>query len=179
VPLDLKAYIRCCFSEWGAWQCLPSWAPGGVVTQSGLSREFRLQARARKDHPTLRARITELVQEVTGALSMSSSLRLDGQLDSHIPVDIGEDLLHALREALSNAARHGSATQVEVTVEAGSNLALLVRDNGTGIKDTSRRSGLANLARRAERHGGALTIGPGGGGGTELQWRVPLTPSAP
>ena len=34
-------------------------------------------------------------------------------------------------------------------MHARSDLALLVRGNGTGIKDTSRRSGLANLARRA------------------------------
>jgi signal transduction histidine kinase len=110
---------------------------------------------------------------------MSSALRLDGRLDSQIPDGIGEDMLHALREALSNAARHGWATRVEVSVDAGSDLALLVRDNGTGIKDTSRRSGLAKLARRAEHHGGTLTVGPGGGGGTELQWWVPLRSSAP
>ena len=55
---------------------------------------------------------------------------------------------------------HGQATLVEVTVQADNDLALLVRDNGTGIKDTSRRSGLANLARRAEHHGGTLTVSP-------------------
>jgi signal transduction histidine kinase len=137
---------------------------------------FRLQARGGKDQPSLRAQITQVVQEMTGSLGMSSALRLNGRLDSHIPGGIAEDLLHALREALSNAARHGQATWVEVTVQADHDLALLVRDNGTGIKDTSRRSGLANLARRAEHHGGTLTVGPGGGGGTELQWRVPLSP---
>jgi signal transduction histidine kinase len=140
---------------------------------------FSLQARGGKDHPGLRAQLTELVEEMTGPLGMSSSLRLDGRLDSQVPEDMREDLLHALREALSNAARHGRATRVEVAVEAGSDLALLVYDNGTGIKDTSRRSGLANLGRRAEQHGGTLTVGPGESGGTELDWRVPLSPSRP
>jgi len=138
---------------------------------------FRLQARGGKDQPSLRAQITQMVQEMTGALGMSSSLRLDGRLDSQIPFGIGEDLLHALREALSNAARHGQATQVEVTIKAGTELVLSVRDDGAGIKGSPCRSGLDNLARRAGHHGGTLTIGPGGGGGTELQWRVPLSPS--
>jgi signal transduction histidine kinase len=135
---------------------------------------FSLQARATEDQPSLRAQITEVVEEMTEALDMSSSLRLDGRLDSEIPGGIVEDMLHALREALSNAARHGRATRVEVTVEADSDLVLLVRDNGGGMNETSRRSGLANLSHRAGQHGGALTVGPGEGGGTELQWRVPL-----
>jgi two-component system, NarL family, sensor histidine kinase DevS len=140
---------------------------------------FSLQARGGKDGPSLRAQVTEVVQEMTVPLGMSCSLRLDGQLDNRVPDDVGEDMLHALREALSNAARHGKATQVEVAVEAGSDVALLVHDNGTGIKDTSRRSGLANLAHRAEQHSGTLTVGPGASGGTELQWRVPLSSSKP
>jgi signal transduction histidine kinase len=139
---------------------------------------FSLQARG-PGHPSLRAQITQMVQEITGDLGMTASLQLDGQLDSQLSGGIGEDLLHALREALSNAARHGQATRVQVTIEAGSDLVLLVRDDGTGIKDTSRRSGLANLARRAEQYGGTLTVGPADGGGTELCWRVPFGQPGP
>jgi signal transduction histidine kinase len=140
---------------------------------------FGLQTRDSQDQPGLRAQITQVVQEMTGPPGISSSLQLGGPLDSQLPRGIGEDMLHALREALSNAARHGRATRVEVTVQVGSDLRLIVRDNGTGIKKTSRRSGLANLARRAEQHGGTLTVGPGENGGTELQWRAPLTPVGP
>jgi signal transduction histidine kinase len=119
----------------------------------------------------------EVIEQMTGPMGMSSSLRLDTGLDNQVPGDIGEDMLHALREALSNAARHGKASGVEVSIGAGSELSLLVRDNGTPITDTSRRSGLANLAQRAEQHGGTLTVGPAGNGGTELHWRVPLPAS--
>jgi signal transduction histidine kinase len=140
---------------------------------------FGLQTRDSQEQPGLRAQIARVVQEMAGPPGISSSLQLDGPLDSQLPGGIGEDMLHALREALSNAARHGRATRVEVTVQAGSDLRLIVRDNGTGIKKTSRRSGLANLARRAEQHGGTLTVGPSANGGTELQWRVPLTPARP
>ena len=140
---------------------------------------FRLQARGGEDQSSLGARVTQLVQEMTKALGMTVSLQLDGLLDGQMSGGVGEDLLHALREALSNAARHGQATHVEVTVEAGSDLVLLVRDNGSGIKDTSRRSGLDNLARRAAQHGGTLTVRPADSGGTELDWRVPIGPARP
>ena len=138
---------------------------------------FALQARHGKERQGLRARVMDVLEQMTGPLELSSLVRLDHQLDGEVPDDIGEDMLHALREALSNAARHGQATQVEVTVAAGSELRLLVRDNGVGIGETGHRSGLANLGRRAAQHGGTLIVGPAAGGGTELDWRVPLSPS--
>jgi len=134
---------------------------------------FSLQARGR-DLPGLRAKIREVVDDMTGAHGMSSALRLDDRLDQAVPGEIGEHMLNALREALSNAARHGGATHVDISVTVGSELVLVVNDNGSGIKDTARRSGLANLAQRAEQYGGVLTVDPAGGGGTELRWQVPL-----
>jgi signal transduction histidine kinase len=92
-----------------------------------------------------------------------------------VPADVGEQLLTALREALSNAARHAFATRVDVTVDVGSDLALRVSDNGVGIGPAIRRSGLANLADRAADLGGKLAIGPGEDGGTRLDWRVPMS----
>ena len=140
---------------------------------------FSLQAREGKERHGLRARVMEVLEQMTGPLELSSSVRLDDRLDGEVPGDIGEDMLHALREALSNAARHGQATRVEVTVAVGGELRLLVRDNGIVIGDTGRRSGLANLARRAGSYGGTLTVGPAEGGGTVLDWRAPLSPPKP
>ncbi len=139
---------------------------------------FALQARG-KAAPGLRDKIMDVIEEMTGPMGMTASVQLTGQLDKGIPADVGEDMLHALREALSNAARHGKATSVEVSIGADREFRLLVRDNGTGITNTSRRSGLANLAQRAEQRGGALTVKPASNGGTELQWRVPLPEDAP
>ena len=139
---------------------------------------FALQARG-KAAPGLRDKIMDVLEEMTGPMGLTASLRLTGQLETGIPADVGEDMVHALREALSNAARHGQASSVEVSIEADRELSLLVRDNGTGITNTSRRSGLANLAQRAEQHGGTLTVKPASNGGTELHWRVPLSEDAP
>jgi signal transduction histidine kinase len=143
---------------------------------------FALQSRG-KAAPGLREKVMEVMEQMTGPMGMSSSLWLDAGLDNLVPGDIGEDMLHALREALSNAARHGNAGGVEVSIRTGSELSLVVSDNGTPITDTPRLSGLANLAWRAEQYGGTLTVVPAGHGGTELHWRVPLpasgSPAAP
>ena len=53
-------------------------------------------------------------------------------------------------------------------------MVLVVRDNGIGLRDVTRRSGLANLAERAEQLGGTLKVGAADGSGTELHWQVPL-----
>jgi signal transduction histidine kinase len=64
-----------------------------------------------------------------------------------------------------------------VAVDCGSELVLRVRDNGKGLGDSTRRSGLANLAERASGLGGVLRVGPAEGGGTDLEWRVALRPA--
>jgi len=137
---------------------------------------FGLQAHG-TDAPSLRSNVMDVVDQMTEAHGMSSSVEVDDRLDQDVPGEFGEHLLVALREALSNAARHGKASHVDVCVQVDGKLSLRVLDNGTGITPSPRRSGLANLAQRAEPYGGSLTVGPASGGGTELCWQVPL-PSA-
>jgi len=135
---------------------------------------FALQMRQDIKLPGLRTRILQVVDEMTGLLGFPPALQLDGRLDDGVPDDVSEHLLGALREALSNAARHSGASKVDVQVRAAGDLSLTVRDNGTGIKQTSRRSGLSNLEQRATKLGGSLLIESAAGGGTELTWRVPM-----
>ncbi|MGP7995862.1 MAG: GAF domain-containing sensor histidine kinase [Streptosporangiaceae bacterium] len=134
---------------------------------------FSLQARGDSRQHGLRAQLLGVVDEQTAALGFAPSLRLVGPLDETVRADVGEHLLGALREALSNAARHAHASRVDVTVQADTELVLRVSDNGTGMGSTTRRSGLANLAERATELGGKLEISPAEGGGTQLDWRVP------
>ena len=135
---------------------------------------FTLQAQPEPDGLGVRAQIMAVADEMTEALGYPPSLRLDGGLDTGVPPAIAEDLLKALREGLSNAARHARASQVDVTAEIGDDLRLVVQDNGAGLTDTGRRSGLGNLAERASALGGEMTLFPAPGGGTRMEWRVPL-----
>jgi len=135
---------------------------------------FSLQSPSDPKRVGLRAKILDVVEEMTAPLGFAPSLRLVGPLDEEVPGEVGEHLLSALREALSNAARHAGASSVDVTVDCGTDLALLVRDNGTGLGRSTRRSGLTNLAERARALGGRLRVGRAEGGGTDLEWRVAL-----
>jgi GAF domain-containing protein len=140
---------------------------------------YALQARDATGQPDLRGDIVALVEEMTEALGFAPSLRLGAGLGTPVGAERGDQALAALREALSNAARHSGASQVEVTVDVTPDgmLTVQVIDNGTGIPDGGRRSGLRNLANRAEKLGGELRLGPADPGaarpGTRLEWRVP------
>jgi signal transduction histidine kinase len=112
-------------------------------------------------------------------LGFAPSLRLGSGLGGDIGPEVAEQVLAAVREALSNSARHANASQVDVTVDTGSDgmLTVQVTDDGTGIPPGGRRSGLRNLADRAEKLGGELRLEPASPGapapGTRLRWRVP------
>ena len=115
----------------------------------------------------------DVVTEVTPALGFEPAVRFSGLLDT-LSTALTDDLLAVLREALTNTARHAHATAVDVELTATRDRVTLgVRDNGTGIGDTTRRSGLANLRHRAELHGGDLTV-DSSPDGTRLIWNVPV-----
>jgi GAF domain-containing protein/two-component sensor histidine kinase len=141
---------------------------------------FQLQARDHADRWDLRSDIVRLVEEMTALLGFAPSLRLGAGLGGDIRPEVGEQALAALREALSNAARHAAANRVDVTVDLSADriLTVQVTDDGTGIAADGRRSGLRNLASRADKLGGELLLGPADPGasppGTRLEWRVPL-----
>ena len=139
---------------------------------------FALQARPEVPVPGLRARVLAIADEMTALLGFPPTLQLDGMLDEVVPDDVAEHLLGALREALSNVARHAGATKVEVTVRADNDVSLVVVDNGSGFKNVTRRSGLGNLEDRAVQLGGTMHVESASGAGTTLQWRVPLSPPA-
>ena len=136
---------------------------------------FALQTRHDIKQASLREQVLQIIDEMTGPLGFAPSLSLTGDLSERVPDDIAGNMLGALRESLSNAARHAAASRIDVIVEVGSDLILVVRDNGVGLRDATRRSGLANLAERAEQLGGTLKVGAADGRGTELHWQVPLS----
>ena len=91
-----------------------------------------------------------------------------------IPAHAVPDLLAVLREALSNVAKHASATAVHVSISTlGGEVCLIVADNGHGMNDTTRSSGLSNMRMRANRLGGTVRIFPNDPHGTVVDWRIP------
>lgn len=123
----------------------------------------------------LRAGVFEVVSEVR-TLGLQPQLSFEGPVDTMVSDEVTNDVLAVIREGLTNIAKHAAATRVDLLVQArGHELSVLVSDDGRGIGETARRSGLDNLRRRAETHGGTLEIGVlDDGRGTVLRWAVPL-----
>ncbi|MGW2098682.1 sensor histidine kinase [Streptomyces olivaceoviridis] len=128
----------------------------------------------------LRAQLVTATERATESLGFTPALRMTGLLDTAVSAEQAEQLLAVLGEALSNAARHAHATSVDVGVEVtDSALRLHVADNGRGIDpEVTRRSGLANLRKRAEELGGTFSLSANPPSGTVVEWVVPLSSSA-
>ena len=149
---------------------------------------FQLRGPLGPETGTTRQRVLDVVTELTPLLGFRPAVSFRGPVDIGVPPGALEDLLAVTREALTNAARHARASTVSVTVSAsGSQMSVEVADNGVGLGASTRRSGLANLRRRAEKRGGSMEIGsaavdaadaPGAEPsrkGTRLTWAIPLS----
>ncbi|MFF9815276.1 GAF domain-containing protein [Streptomyces sp. NPDC014006] len=137
---------------------------------------FGLRTRDGSGEAGLRARAVRVVGEAAPVLGFAPSVRMEGLLDTDVPKEIADHVVAVLSEALTNFARHARADRTDVVLATdGREIRLSVTDNGVGITADGRRSGLRNMAERAEQLGGRVELGEpeGGGGGTALVWRVP------
>ena len=76
--------------------------------------------------------------------------------------------------ALTNVARHASATRAHVAVaRAGDRLVVEVRDDGVGGADASRGTGLQGLRDRVAAVGGTMHVISPDGGPTTISVEVP------
>ena len=126
---------------------------------------------------TTRGRILQELEVARGNLGFAPHLVLDGPVDTLVTEDLADHVVAVLREGLTNVARHACASNVvvEVCVDS-SRVSVIVRDDGDGIAQGSRRSGLANIEQRATLLGGEATIERVSvEGGTVLSWHVPLS----
>ncbi|MET8486630.1 GAF domain-containing protein [Streptomyces tendae] len=153
-----------------------------VTIQEIRSAIFALQQPA--EAPTgLRTRVLREITMAAVPLGFTPSHRFVGPVDTAVGDLTSKNLIAALRETLSNAFRHAHADRIEVVVDATATLPdgrpgvrLTVADDGVGVPEGGRRSGLHNLERRAETVGGASRLGPGigaDGGGTTVLWEAP------
>ncbi len=127
----------------------------------------------------LRSRTVQAIDEAATVLGFTPALRMEGLIDTDVPADVADEVLAVISEALTNVARHARATRAEVSVAAANGtLTVTVTDDGIGLPDGGRRSGLRNLAERAEKLGGSMAVAArvAGERGTRLEWRVPLNP---
>ncbi|MFJ9076707.1 GAF domain-containing sensor histidine kinase [Streptomyces sp. NPDC102278] len=155
-----------------------------VTIQEIRTAIFALQQGPAEAPSGLRTRVLREINMAAVPLGFKPAHRFLGPIDAVVGELVGKNLIAALREALSNAFRHSEASRIEVVLDSTIHLAdgrpgvrLEVADDGVGIAEGGRRSGLRNLRRRAESLGGSSSYGPGigeDGGGTTVVWQAPL-----
>jgi signal transduction histidine kinase len=120
----------------------------------------------------VRHRLVDVVRSVVDGHGLRPDLRVHGEVDD-LPAELVPDVVATVRELVTNVIRHARAERVTVTVTVTDVVRVQVTDDGCGLPPITVRSGLANLADRAERRGGRLTASSGSSG-TEVEWSVPL-----
>jgi signal transduction histidine kinase len=176
----------------GIAQDLAFIAAHGPQIASEMGEEHPVVIAARRALAVSRSTISNL-SDLTGATAgealdaVAQELRyrfdvaiaVDAQIDGHVPSGVREHLSRIAREAIANAARHGQARNVLVSLRrAGGGVTLRVVDDGCGIPIGDRGAtpegfGLRSMRERAGALGGHLTVRQAPRGGTELEVVLP------
>jgi signal transduction histidine kinase len=92
------------------------------------------------------------------------------------PTDVQLSTYRIAQEALTNAARHASATTCDVSLSWDDDaLRLIVADDGVGPTDDDRLGyGIVGMRERASLVGGSVTIGPSLSGGWKVEANLPI-----
>ena len=102
-------------------------------------------------------------------------VRLDVRVDRQLPEQVELAAYYVVSEALTNAARHAAASEVDVEVEAHEGvLRIAVRDDGRGGATFAHGSGLVGLRDRVEVLGGEFSLRSPPGAGTTVSIAVSL-----
>jgi signal transduction histidine kinase len=176
----------------GIAQDLAFIAAHGEQIATEMGEEHPLVVAARRALAISRTTISELsdpagatASEALDAVAHELRDRFDvaiavhAEIDGHVPSAVREHLSRIAREAIANAARHGQARNVLVSLQrADGGVALRVVDDGCGISVDERGAaqegfGLRSMRERAGALGGSMTVRAVPRGGTELEVVLP------
>lgn len=92
-------------------------------------------------------------------------------------------LFRIFQELLTNVARHANATRVNATLTDSPQLALVIEDNGRGIREDqfedSRALGFLGMRERVQPFGGSIDVKGVEGKGTQVSVAIPLSVHQP
>jgi signal transduction histidine kinase len=125
------------------------------------------------------AGLAALAEEVRHGGLVDVETELQADADPGLDEAAGGEILNLVREALSNAVRHGRAAQILLSLTLLDGVpTLVVSDDGVGF-DVSRdpgpgHHGLANMAARAAAVGGRFEIRSTPGSGSRVIVELPM-----
>lgn len=128
----------------------------------------------------LSSELRRLIQTYSHVGHLHISLQLQPAAVEILTGEEEQEILNIVREALSNCGRHACATHATVALQTrGDRVRLIIHDNGIGFEPDKKPVagyGLANMAARAKKLGGSLTIRSRIGGGTTVLAEFVLEP---
>lgn len=134
-----------------------------------------LQELARGIHPAILSRggLGPALKMLARRAAIPVTLRL--KLEGRIPASAEVAAYYVVAEAITNATRHAHPSGMDIHARIdGSNLVLIIRDDGVGGADSSKGSGLIGMIDRVEALGGRLHVASPRGGGTQLDVAIPI-----
>ena len=128
------------------------------------------------DEP-LHAALVRNATEVADRLGARAELELDTGVE--VSPAIREALVRIVREAITNAVRHGRAGRIGVSLSRSDGVRLAIVDDGCGFDAATRPRhpdagfGLLSMGERAEALGGTLDVASAPGCGTTIEVVLP------
>ncbi len=124
---------------------------------------------------SLACAVAQTAEDLGERLDLAVHLELSDDIE--IAGDVTENLLRILREAMTNAAKHGASSQVTIRLQRDDGVRLVVEDDGCGFDpdatSLSRGFGLLSMRERAESVGGLLNLDSAPSCGTRVEVAVP------
>lgn len=121
--------------------------------------------------------LTSTFQEITREFSEYTKTKIEiaiNGVEHSLPNEIKVTLARCLQESLTNAKRHGDATEVNIYLDFTEDLTLLtIKDNGKGTNNLQLGFGLNAMRDRLEMYQGSLHVLSQEGNGTTIKCTVP------
>jgi signal transduction histidine kinase len=134
-----------------------------------------INALTRRIDAPLDAALADTAAEI--AQRAGARVELDLAPDVRVSSAAQEALVRVVREAVTNAVRHGHASTVQVHLDEADGIHLRIEDDGRGFDlsqaATDGRFGLTSMAERTRALGGELRIESHVGGGTAVEVTLP------
>lgn len=138
-------------------------------------QELRLSVRTLKsENRSFIATVRKILKDYQEMTGLKSNFHVKGDV-LQIPTSIQFDLTRIIQESITNAVRHGQASECYVTiVVSDSTIEAFIKDNGTGSTKLSPGFGLKNMRDRVQEHGGQIVFESNPLEGFVIRMSIPL-----
>ncbi|WP_028608623.1 sensor histidine kinase [Paenibacillus harenae] len=140
-------------------------------------REVRLAVRTIRDEDNGLS-VAETVAKLAEQFAEMTGIRIEVHVDPQLPAvsaHLQLTLIRIVQESLTNAQKHGEASEAWVTLRyVERRIDLRILNNGAGHPEFTPGFGLINMRERVQEHGGILRILSAPEDGFEVRVTIPL-----